>query len=1106
MQERQIGDGDEQRRRGRIFRLDPLFIVFLVISWSLIFASASLALQRTQQEWLPVNLAPQVVADYRVSITQVPKLAPVRPQIIEAVKRDAQVSRIPVTPTLLAELTPVVEPKLLVGPARRNTPTPTPTLALAGSALSAGGPYSGEEGKEIPLQARVANSTPGTVIFQWDLDGDGVYDDAQGISTSVLFKQEGDYGVGVQAIDLTGAKTSATARVHVANVGPRIFMEDDKYIDEGGRVSFTAAVSDPGNDPVSVRWDFGDGTTASNTLHPKHTYDDDGEYEVRLYAEDDVGAVSQASLVVHVRNVAPQAEAGPDQVVDEGGMLSFTGHGSDPGPRDTLSYTWDFDYDGAEFNADAAGATVSKTFPDGPANVVVALLVEDKDRAQRIDTLRVTVNNVAPTITGVSTNGPVDEGSPLTLSVKATDPGNDLLFYDFDWNDDGKFDVRDQPADVSHTWPNQGEFRVNIRVRDKDGGQALATADVLVYNVPPSARINAPGAIFEGAAVTWDGSGSVDPGTQDNLSYVWDFGDGSPPATDATTSHTYVDNGVYTTTLTVTDDSEETSTTSAAISVLNANPIIDAGPDRTVMEGESVEFAGTASDPGPADELSYAWDFDLREDGFHTDSRATTPEASFPDGPANYVVALRVRDDDYPYPTDGGGEAGEALDTFNVRVENKPPQADAGGPYEGVNGRQVTLTGSGQDAPGDQSTLMYAWDLDGSGQYTLQGQEVITTWNKPGVYTVTLRVTDKDGGEDVDRTQVTIVSGVPTADAGGRYEGDEGSPIMLHGDGFDPNGDRLSYAWDLDGDGRFETRGQDVSHTWDDNDTYTVTLQVDDRRDGTDTDVATVTVRNVSPLVNAGPDQTVVTGQPVSFSGKASDPGADTLTYEWDFDYDGAHFTADATGPDASHTYPNTPGTYTVALRVTDDDGGRGQDTLRVTVEDVPPTADAGGPYTTDEGQTITLQGSGSDPGGGQVSYAWDLDGDGQFETVGQQVSYPCPDNGDFAVVLQVANGRGGTATASTTVSVGNVPPTVDAGGPYTTQVDVPVTLEATGNDVPADPLSFTWDLNGDGAFDDGTGPQVTYSWPVTRTYTVAVQVNDGDGGLASDTAAVRVH
>jgi len=70
----------------------------------------------------------------------------------------------------------------------------------------------------------------------------------------------------------------------------------------------------------------------------------------------------------------------------------------------------------------------------------------------------------------------------------------------------------------------------------------------------------------------------------------------------------------------------------------------------------------------------------------------------------------------------------------------------------------------------------------------------------------------------------------------------------------------------------------------------------------------------------------------------ATDPGNDTLAYEWDFEYDGVTFDTsgaatdsgiDLTGP--SYTYA-TDGIYTVALRVQDDDGASAVVTAQVTV------------------------------------------------------------------------------------------------------------------------------------------------------------------------------
>ncbi len=53
-----------------------------------------------------------------------------------------------------------------------------------------------------------------------------------------------------------------------------------------------------------------------------------------------------------------------------------------------------------------------------------------------------------------------------------------------------------------------------------------------------------------------------------------------------------------------------------------------------------------------------------------------------------------------------------------------------------------------------------------------------------------------------------------------------------------------------------------------------------------------------------------------------------------------------------------------------------------------PPTVDAGGPYTVDEGSSVTLTATGTDPEGQPLTYAWDLDNNGTFETPGQSVSF----------------------------------------------------------------------------------------------------------------------
>ena len=85
-------------------------------------------------------------------------------------------------------------------------------------------------------------------------------------------------------------------------------------------------------------------------------------------------------------------------------------------------------------------------------------------------------------------------------------------------------------------------------------------------------------------------------------------------------------------------------------------------------------------------------------------------------------------------------------------------------------------------------------------------------------------------------------------------------------------------------------------------------------------------------------------------------------------------------------------------------------------------------------------------------------------------------------------------------------PPMADAGGRYEVRVGRTTTLDATGSTDPnGDPLTFTWDFDDDGLFDDATGPTPVFAGRgrPPGTYPVAVQVNDGNGG--SDVAETVV-
>lgn len=92
-----------------------------------------------------------------------------------------------------------------------------------------------------------------------------------------------------------------------------------------------------------------------------------------------------------------------------------------------------------------------------------------------------------------------------------------------------------------------------------------------------------------------------------------------------------------------------------------------------------------------------------------------------------------------------------------------------------------------------------------------------------------------------------------------------------------------------------------------------------------------------------------------------------------------------------------------------------------------PPVANDGGPYAVKEGGWVRLNGSGSDPEGGLLTYVWDLDNDGTFETAGQRVLFVGVDGpSNQAVVVKVTDSGGLSTTAQTTVHINNALPTAD--------------------------------------------------------------------------------
>ena len=182
---------------------------------------------------------------------------------------------------------------------------------------------------------------------------------------------------------------------------------------------------------------------------------------------------------------------------------------------------------------------------------------------------------------------------------------------------------------------------------------------------------------------------------------------------------------------------------------------------------------------------------------------------------------------------------------------------------------------------------------------------------------------------------------------------------------------------------------------------------------------------NVVPTVDAGLDQDSTEGASITLSATFldSDPSdVHTATIDWG---DGAPLQTapvDQTNDTitASHVYAND-GAFTITLTVSDNRSGVGQDTVIVTVSNVPPSLSAGGPYTGPSGSRITMSGSASDPGADVLTFEWDLEYDGaafDVDALGATVQHSYVQDGVYTAALRVSDDDTSTiATATVTVA-----------------------------------------------------------------------------------------
>lgn len=357
-------------------------------------------------------------------------------------------------------------------------------------------------------------------------------------------------------------------------------------------------------------------------------------------------------------------------------------------------------------------------------------------------------------------------------------------------------------------------------------------------------------------------------------------------------------------------------------------------------------------------------------------------------------------------------------------------------------------------------------------------------------------------------------NGKPVAVAGPNLSVNTGSPVTLDGSASsDPDDDALSYQWiciqrppqSLTSINPFDS--VTASFTADIPGIYIIVLKISDNMAvATDTVNVSIIQPNRAPTANAGNDGNAQVGQLYNLQGSGADADGNSINFQWSFASRPAGSAAviqNNTSATASFT-PDLEGNYKAVLAVTD-----GQLTTRDTVvitttTNHPPVANAGPDGNGVTGQVYTLNGSGSDPDGNPITFAWTLPLKPQgsvaniSDATAASTTFTPDVAGTYTAVLSVTDGTlTDKDTVVVTVTLANAPPVANAGNDASVDVGTVVALNGSASDPNNDALTYNWVITtkpaGSSAAIANPASAVT-SFVVDRpgSYLLTLNVSDG--------------
>ena len=563
--------------------------------------------------------------------------------------------------------------------------------------------------------------------FAWDFgDGTGL-NSTMATDAKHLYTAAGNYTVRLIITDILGCTDTLTKSTYITIDGPSAsFTPSVPGSCLNSLITFNdASVSDNTHPIQTWAWNYGDGNTEVLTAPPfQHNYTAAGAYNVTLKVTDSKGCTDSINIASPLIISKPAALFTPvDSVSCPTQVVSFTNQSTGPG----LNYLWDFG-DGITSVAQTPGHTYTT---DGV--YTVQLFIRDQYGC----TDSVTKPNLITIVTPAAKFTMSDSFSICPpLIVQFTNSSVNATAQTWDFGDG----ITAAIAQPSHFYNYPGVYTVTLTISGKGG-----CIDVMKKNIV----VRGPMGTF-----TYNPIAGCNPvkvnfvaNTQDRVSFIWDYNDGSTVNTkDSIPSHTYINPGIYLPKMILFD--------------ANGCQVPITGKDTIIVNGITAKFGFLDKPLCDNGSVSFL-------DSTISNDIITGYNWSFGDG-----TTATAKDPMHQYNATGLFYPKVIITTLNGCVDSvtsmRPvkvvasPQINISSTANGCTPLSVIFKGI--IAAADTSKLTWVWTFGNGDTSTLQNPPV-QKYNSSGLYNPTTVATNSSGCTDT-ATKIIEAYVIPNVNAG----------------------------------------------------------------------------------------------------------------------------------------------------------------------------------------------------------------------------------------------------------------------------------------------------------------------------------------------------